>query len=53
MCEKCVELDKRIVDLQRLAFSVDNQRMRDATNDKIADIQAQKIALHPEKQGRL
>jgi hypothetical protein len=50
MCEKCVHLDSRIADLQRLSSSIDDQRMRDAIKDQIADMQARKAELHPERQ---
>ena len=49
MCEKCVELDKRIVRYRRLMQLVGDKITVDRANELIAELEAQKIALHPEQ----
>jgi hypothetical protein len=49
MCEKCEEIDKTIVRYQRIVLSIGDPVTVDRTKELIADLQAQKIALHPEK----
>jgi hypothetical protein len=49
MCEKCEEIDKTIVRYQRILLSIGDPVTVDRTKELIADLQAQKAALHPEK----
>ena len=49
MCEKCVEIDKSIVRYQRILLSIGDQVTIDRTKELIADLEARKIALHPEQ----
>lgn len=49
MCEKCVEIDKRTERYRRLLLGVGDQVTVDRAKELIADLEAQKIALHPEK----
>ena len=49
MCEKCVEIDKRIARYRRLLSGVSDQIAIDGAKRLIADLEAQKIALHPEQ----
>jgi hypothetical protein len=48
MCEKCIELEKKIEHYRRLAAGISDR----ATNEKLAsmvdDLEAQKGDLHPE-----
>jgi hypothetical protein len=49
MCEKCIEIDKRIEHYQRLSSNIDDQRVRDGIKGLIASLEAQKVELHPER----
>jgi hypothetical protein len=49
MCDKCVELGKRIERCQRVVSSIGDQLTIDRIKDMIADLKAQKVALHPEQ----
>ncbi len=45
MCDKCVALDKKIDHYEKMFISIgDRERLKAL----IADLQAQKVALHPE-----
>ena len=48
MCDKCKEIDATVERYRRLRGSVDDQQMHKATERLIADLEAQKVALHPE-----
>jgi hypothetical protein len=48
MCDKCFEIDKAIERYQRILVSISDQVTVDRTKELIADLQAQKAALHPE-----
>jgi hypothetical protein len=49
MCEKCVEIDDRIAKYQRIVSLITDPPTIDGTKRLIADLQAQKTALHPER----
>jgi hypothetical protein len=49
MCEKCEEIDKTIVRYQRILLSIGDQVTIDRTKELIADLESQKVALHPEQ----
>jgi hypothetical protein len=49
MCEKCEQLDKRIEHYQKLLFGIADQLTVDGIKSLIADLRAQKAALHPEQ----
>jgi hypothetical protein len=49
MCEKCVDIDKNIERYRKIQRSIGNQVTVDRTKELIADLQAQKAALHPEQ----
>jgi hypothetical protein len=49
MCDKCVEIDKSIERYQRILLSISDQVTVDRTKELIAELQAQKAALHPEQ----
>jgi hypothetical protein len=49
MCEKCVEIDDRIATYQRIASRITDQPTIVGTKRLIADLQAQKAALHSER----
>jgi hypothetical protein len=50
MCEICVELDDKIAHYQRLAYRVTDERTHDGIEKLIAEMKAQKAALHPEQE---
>jgi hypothetical protein len=49
MCEKCVEIDKRIERYRRLLMEVSDQVTVDGAKVLIAALEAEKIKLHPEQ----
>jgi hypothetical protein len=49
MCEKCVELDEKIGRYRRISDSINDPITIERINQLIADTEAQKAALHPEK----
>jgi hypothetical protein len=48
MCEKCEQLDKKIEHYQKLLLGIADQLTVDRIKALIDDLQAQKVALHPE-----
>jgi hypothetical protein len=51
MCNKCMEIDRKISRLRDLAVLVSDQRTIDGIDELIAEQEVQKIELHPEKKG--
>jgi hypothetical protein len=49
MCEKCVDIDKKIAHYRRLSSGITDQAMLDGIKALIERMQAQKVALHPEQ----
>jgi len=49
MCEKCVEIDERIERYRRVLLSIGDQVTVDRARELIADLEAQKIVLHPDQ----
>jgi hypothetical protein len=49
MCEKCTEIDKTIQRYRRILLAIDDRLAVDRTREMIADLEAQKVALHPEQ----
>jgi hypothetical protein len=47
MCDKCVEHDKKIERYRRVSSSINDQLTIDRLKKLIADLEAQKAALHP------
>jgi hypothetical protein len=50
MCDKCVELDKKIERCRRLSSSLADQVTIDRIKALIEDLQTQKVELHPEQE---
>jgi hypothetical protein len=50
VCEKCVEIDKAIARYQRILLSIFDQLTMDRIKELIADLNAKKAALHPERE---
>ena len=51
MCEKCVEIDGKIEHYRIIASRMTDQVMLDGIKQLTTDLQAQKAALHPNRQG--
>jgi len=49
MCEKCNEIDKKIVRYRRIQRNIADQGTIDGTKELIAELVAQKAKLHPEQ----
>jgi hypothetical protein len=47
MCDKCAELDKRIEHYEQMLISIGDRVTVERLYAMIADLQAQKVALHP------
>jgi hypothetical protein len=47
MCEKCVELDKKLEQYRRVAGSITDQLTIDRINKLIRETVAEKAKLHP------
>ena len=50
MCEKCAELDAKIERYRRLASQVSDPTTTERAATLIAEIKAQKAALHPDRE---
>ena len=48
MCDKCIELDKRIEQYRRLSGLINDRLTIERFEAAIKDLQDQKAALHPE-----
>jgi hypothetical protein len=50
MCEKCVELDKKIEHYERIRLSIADQVTVDRIKELIAEMSAQKAQFHAPKE---
>ena len=50
MCDKCEQLDKKIGHYRKLLLGIGDQLTVDGIKSLIADLRAQKAALHPEQE---
>jgi hypothetical protein len=50
MCEKCVEIDAKIERYRNIVRSIADQPTVDGTKALIADLEAQKAVLHPQRE---
>ena len=50
MCNKCVEIDKKIEHYRLLASRLTDQPILDGIKELIERMQAQKAALHPDQE---
>jgi hypothetical protein len=48
MCEKCDEIDKRIERYRQVERTILDQVTVDRAKEMVAELEAQKAALHPE-----
>ena len=49
MCERCIELDRKVDHLKEVSGRVLDQQTLDGINGLIAKLEAEKRALHPER----
>jgi hypothetical protein len=49
MCDKCIEIDKTIDRYRKIQRSIGDQVTVDRPKELIADLEAQKAALHPDQ----
>jgi hypothetical protein len=50
MCDKCQELDKKIEHYRRIVSRITDQLTNERVEKLIEEMQAQKVALHPEQE---
>jgi len=50
MCDRCAELDKKIGHYRKIAEKIIDRVTIDRIEKLVADLQALKLALHPERQ---
>jgi hypothetical protein len=50
MCDKCVEIDKKIEHYRRLASQITDQQFIERALALIAELEGNKKALHPEQE---
>jgi hypothetical protein len=48
MCEKCVEIDKMVEQYRKILMSIGDQFTIDRVRELLAELQVEKVALHPE-----
>ncbi len=48
MCEKCIEIEKKIEHYRQIQRSISDQLTVDRTEELIMELEAQKAALHQE-----
>jgi hypothetical protein len=51
MCEKCIEIDQKIERYRKVQRSIGDQVTVNRAKELIAELEAQKVALHPEQTG--
>ena len=49
MCDRCTELDERLRRYRKISDSINDQLTIDRIKGMIDDLEAQKVALHPEQ----
>jgi hypothetical protein len=52
MCDKCVEIDKKLEQYRRIASSITDPLTISRINELIKDTAAERAKLHPEDQER-
>ena len=50
MCDKCIQLDKKIEHYERLASGIADELTLERLRELVREMKAQKTALHPEQQ---
>jgi hypothetical protein len=49
MCDKCAKLDEKIEHYRKMALAIGDQLTVERIKAMMEDLQAQKLALHPEQ----
>ena len=49
MCDKCIDLDKKIAHYERISSAITDQLTLDRIKELIKRMRAQRAALHPEQ----
>jgi hypothetical protein len=49
MCDKCIQLDKKIEHYERLASGMADELTLERLRESVREMRAQKTALHPEQ----
>jgi hypothetical protein len=49
MCDKCAELDGKIAHYRKLASGISDRLTLDGIEDRIKEMEAQKVQFHPEQ----
>jgi hypothetical protein len=52
VCEQCVEIDEKLRRYRQIVRSILDQATVDRAKELIADLEAQKLALHPPSAGQ-
>ena len=50
MCDKCIQLDKKIEHYERLVSGVADELTLERLRELVREMRAQKTALHPDQQ---
>lgn len=50
MCDKCIQLDRKIERYKRLAWAIADELTLERLQELLREMRAQKTALHPEQQ---
>ena len=50
MCDKCIQLDKKIEHYERLASGIADELTLERIRQSVREMKAQKAALHPEEE---
>jgi len=50
VCEKCIEIDKKILRYERLSSAITDQLTLDGIKELIRRMKAQQAVLHPEQE---
>jgi len=50
MCDKCIQLDKKIEHYERLASGIADELTLERIRELMREMRAQKAALHPEEE---
>ncbi len=50
MCDKCIELDKKIEHHERLASGMADELTLERIRESVREMKAQKAALHPDEE---
>jgi hypothetical protein len=49
MCDKCVELDRKIEHYRKLSLAISDRLTVEGITDRIKEMEARKLEFHPEQ----